>query len=185
MMKKNALLFAFLLFNFTFSQLFNGKKVNTNPLNKEYQDSRKFFYGELNPKEYSDFKLILEKELDTHIEEGKSIFINYEQAASNCSLLKGRKQYLEQYHKNSIKISNTISKENNAIDFFIYSGDTFLKSYTEKNKIYQLDKGFFGKEMFTLKENCEAFFIVKPNGKFMICYGTDSFSDASAFFEKK
>lgn len=186
MMKSIYVILAIGIFNFSYSQnLFNGKKVNTNPLNKEYQNSRKFFYGELNQKEYSDFKLILEKELETQIEEGKSIFINYEQAASNCSLLGGEKNYLKQYHKNSINISNRISKENKAMDFFIYNNDTFLKSYIEKNEIYKIDKGFFAKEMFTLKENCEAFFILKPNGKYMICYGTDSFSDASSFLTKK
>lgn len=186
MMKSIYVILALGIFTFSSSQnLFNGKKVNTDPLNKEYRDSRKFIYGELNPKEYSDFKLILENELQTKIDEGKSVFINYEQAASNCSLLAGKKQYLKQYHKEYVRISNMISKKNNAVDFFIYNDDSFLKSRIEKTKNYKLDSGFFAKEMFTLKENCNAFFILKPDGKYMICYGTDSFSYASEFFRKK
>lgn len=184
MMKVIYLILSLLSFNFVLSQdLFNGKKVNTNPLNKEYQNSRKFFYGELNPKEYSDFKLTLEKELETQIDEGKSIFINFEQAASNCSLLVGDKNYLKNYHKNHVTISNRISKENNAVDFFIYDKNTFLKEYVKKGKNHKEDSGYFAKEIFTLKENCNAFFILKPNGKYIICYGTDSFNYASTFFK--
>lgn len=175
-----------LCFNLAIAQnLFNGKKINTNPLNNEYKNSQKFFYGELNPKDYADFKLLLEKELETEIVQEKSIFINFEQAASNCSLLMGSKSYLRQYHNSVIRISNRISKENNAVDFFIYDSNSFLKIYTEENTNYKVDKGYFANEIFTLKENCEAFFILKPNGKYMICYGTDSFSYALNFLEQK
>ncbi|MGX9987543.1 hypothetical protein [Soonwooa purpurea] len=148
-------------------------------------DSRKYFYGKLNNDEYQNIKLQLELELKTKFPEEKSIFINFEQAAANCSLLKGNKKYLQSYHNMSVNISNRISKENNAIDFFIYDNNTFLKTYVLKNVNYKQDSGFFAKNIFTEKDNCEAFFILKTDGNFLICYGTDSFSYASNFLKQK
>ncbi len=171
---------------FVISQtLFKDKKVNTKPLSKEYLLSRKVSYGKFTSDEYLIIKKELEKELNIKIQEGKSIFINYQQSAANCSLLKDKN--LETYYYNMIKISNDISKKNNALDFFIYKKDLFpnLKIYVEKNKIFIQDSGFFSENIFKDQENCDAFFILKPNGKFILNYGTDSYHNASDFFENK
>lgn len=169
-------------FGLLYSQTyFNGKKVNTNPRNKEYWESRKRIYGELNLVEYSQLKSELERELNIKIQEGKSIFISYEQAASNCSLIKVRKVYLQGFHQLYTSYVGKMSRENNAVDFYMYDANSFLKSYAEKNIKYHLDSGYFATKIFTLKESCEAFFILKPSGKFIISYGTDNLGTAQEF----
>lgn len=182
-MLKEILFFTlFSSFGLLYSQTyFNGQKVNTNPLNKKYKASYKSVVGELNQHEYKQVKLELEKELNTKIPEDKSIFISFEQAASNCSLVKGRTVYLQGFHYLITSLIGKMSKENNAVDFYVYDANSFLKSYAEKNIKYLLDSGYFATRIFTLKENCEAFFILKPNGKFIISYGTDNLSTAQEF----
>lgn len=123
----------------------------------------------------------LEKELNTKIPEGKSIFVSFEQAASNCSLVKDGKAYLQGFHYLHTSFAGKMSKEHNAVDFYVYDSNSFLKSYAEKNIKYRIDLGYFADKIFTLKENCEAFFILKPSGKFLISYGSDNLTMANEF----
>lgn len=184
---KRLLQLSFLLFSiFYFSQtFFNGEIVNTDPQNRKFRKSRQFFYGQLTNQEYLDKKSLIEKELETIIPQGKSIFITYEQAAKNCSLISYGS--LKNYHNLHVKIAKHISSQNNAEPFFIFKDDSFpnVKKFTEINVNFKLDSGFFSENIFTLQENCEAFFILKPNGNYLICYGTDSFSYASDFLKRK
>lgn len=185
-MLKQILFFTlFSSFGLLYSQTyFNGQKVNTNPLNKKYRESRKSIYGKLKLDEYKHLKSELEKELNTKIPEGKSIFISFEQAASNCSLVKDGKAYLQGFHYLHTSFAGKMSNENNTVDFYLYDANSFLKSYTEKNIKYRLDSGYFATKIFTLKENCEAFFILKPNGKFLISYGSDNLTKASELLKE-
>lgn len=184
-MKRIIFFILFSSYGLLYSQTyFNGQKVNTNPLNKKYWESRKSIYGDLNLAEYSQLKSELEKELNTKIPEGKSIFMSFEQAASNCSLVKDGKAYLQGFHYLHTSFAGKMSKENNTVDFYVYDDNSFLKSYTEKNVKYRLDSGYFATKIFILKENCEAFFILKPNGKFLISYGSDNLTTASEFLKE-
>ena len=184
-MKKISLLFLFINSSLVISQTyFNNVKVNTDVTTKQYKDSRKFFYGELIPEEYKNLLLKLETELNTKFTDDKAILINFEQAAYNCGYLNYSKNFLKKFHDNSVSISKNICQNKNAVDFFIYDANSFLKKYAEKNKNFKQDSGFFATKIFTLKESCQAFFLLKPNGKFLICYGTDSLSYASNYLDE-
>lgn len=78
-----------------------------------------------------------------------------------------------------------MSKEHNASDFFVYSESVLNKERIENRKNFILDSGFFAKNIFTLQENCRAFFILKPNGEFMKYYGSDYYSEVEKFLKEK
>lgn len=138
----------------------SGYKINTR-LNSEYRNSKKSMIGHLDKDEYSAMKQRLESELNTEIPEGKSILINFNQKAPNC--LKERFGNIEMNIHSGVEMSHRISSENNTLDFFVFTDDSFKKSFYSSTPTYQLDSGFFYNTIFTLHENCEAFFILKPN----------------------
>ena len=103
-------------------------KVNTK-VNKKYSKSVKSFRGTLSRDEYTSLISNLEIELKTKLPEDKSILINYNQGASNCFLAGYKQQNFSDIINNVINISNRMSKEFGAVDFFIYSDQfTFSKS---------------------------------------------------------
>jgi len=51
------------------------------------------------------------------------------------------------------------------------------------NKRFMPNPGFFHDSIFTLHESCQAFFILKPSGRFLKYYGEDYFSVVEAFLE--
>lgn len=185
-MRKYLLFFAaFLISNYCWAQFtFSGKKVNSDYLNKDYQDSSKYFYGQMDSEGYQEKIKEISAQLNTVIPIGKSIVINYEQAASNCTiqnLKKGKKKY---FNKEKLRVSNIISQENNAVDFFVYNQNSFLFDINKNEPKFQQDSGFFSKNIFTLSNNCEALFVLKPNGKFMLAYGNDNFTFVDNFLKE-
>ncbi|WP_452602010.1 hypothetical protein [Pontimicrobium sp. MEBiC06410] len=156
-------------------------KVNTH-FNERYKNSVKTFTGVLNNTDYNALKTALktalEKELGTTLPNDKAILINYNQEAPNCI------GYTYWNIGNRVRISSRISNANNAMDFFVYNANAFHKELYEKYKKYRLDTGFFYNTIFTLHENCKAFFIVKPNGDFLKYYGEDYFSIVEDFLKK-
>lgn len=155
-------------------------KVNSEP-NGAYSKSLKVITGTLSKSEYLELKSQLEKELNTKIPEGKSILINYDQGAKNCISIKFKNQYVN----SGIEISNELYSRYNIINFFVYSKNSLSKIIFSKNPIYKLDSGFFYDTIFTLHENCSAFYLLKPNGDFYKNYGEDYYSDVIKILKKK
>jgi hypothetical protein len=159
-------------------------KVNTKGNNK-YRKSIKSFRGTLTRDEYANFIFNLELELKTKLPEDKSVLINYSQRGDNCILLSVDKESFITINQNVIRISNRISDEYHAVDFFVYSENSFFKDFYSRDKKYQLDSGFFYNVVFTLHENCQGFFILKPNGDFLKHYGRDYFTIVKNFLSEK
>ncbi|HET8839645.1 MAG TPA: hypothetical protein VFM82_11695 [Flavobacteriaceae bacterium] len=154
--------------------------INTE-LNEESRASRKTFYGKLEEEEYSQIREMIETELGTSIPEDKAILINFEQYGRNCRKLILPEENLRSLIHNIVEISNRISAEKNTADFFIYTKNVPFKKLYEENESFQLDPGFFSKNIFTLHENCSGFFILKTNGEFMKRYGGDYFTHVQNF----
>jgi hypothetical protein len=157
--------------------------INTK-FNTEYKKSRKTFYGELSEKESNEIRKIIENELNSKVPDGKSILINFSQKGSNCISTGLNNKDAATVINNGIQISSRISMNNNTIDFFVYTADVFHKDVHQTKANFKLDSGFFYNNIFTLHENCEAFFILKPNGQFMKFYGEDYFSEVENFLQK-
>ena len=113
------------------SKDFNGAKVNAYA-NSEYAKSVKSYSGTLNRTEYDELIPILERELKTTFPVNKSILINYNQKAPNC--INTRFNYAEnkQVAKNRIRISSRMSSDYGAVDFFVYTQDSFHDDIYEK-----------------------------------------------------
>lgn len=159
-----------------------AKRVNYS-LNKEYQASVKTFNGNLNSTDLNVVRARLEIELNTKLHPDKAIVINYVQSARNCFEMQFPKQTRAQIMNNSVRISSKLSLEGNAQDFFVYNNDGFDVDLLSKQDKFILDSGFFHKEIFTLHENCRAFFIIKPNGDFIKHYGSDYYTHVKNFLQ--
>lgn len=153
-------------------------------LNQQYIESRKAYTGKLDDQQFQEIISLILKELHVEIPAGKSILINYSQKSPNCLGLNINNMSFTSFER-SIQISKRISKEYNTIDFFVYSADVVNKELYEEQKDFIKDSGFFYDNVFTLHENCEAFFIMKPNGDFMKYYGEDYYSEVECFLRKK
>ena len=160
-----------------------SNSVNTS-FNSKYSKSRKSFEGDLSGQEYYVLKTKIEKELGVKIPRGKSILINYKQYGSNCFSYGLSRRSKRDIAASTIRISSRMSKEYNAEDFFVYSNNALNKECYEDVKDYKLDSGFFKDLIFTLEENCTAFFIVKPNGNFLKYYGEDYFTEVKNFLKE-
>ena len=173
---------------FTVTSCVSQKTTNRNSIintkyNEEYIASTKTLVGKLDESQYAKITTVLAKELNTVLSKDKAILINYSQKAPNCITEGHSKKNDLLVSVNGIRLSNEISKKYNAADFFVYAADTFVKDLRQENFI--LDTGFFYNNVFTLHENCKAFFILKPNGDFMKYYGEDYYSLVNDFLEKK
>ncbi len=158
-------------------------KMNTQ-YNSRYRESIKAFSGKLNNSEYSELIKMIETELDASIPAGKSVLINFDQKALNCisqHVPENRIAVID----NGIRLSSSISANNNAIDFFVYTNDSFSKEIYDRKPNFILDSGFFYNNVFTIHENCRAFLIVKPNGEFYKYYGEDYYTVAEKFLKKE
>lgn len=158
--------------------------VNTDYSSRAYKKSRKAFKGKLSKEEYSTLIEKIKIALDTTIPKGKIILINYRQYGKNCIAKGYSDKSALNVMDNGFRISTRISLTYNIEDFFVYSEDTFHKNLYLKDKNYIQDTGFFKKTIFTLDENCAAFFIIKPNGDFLKFYGEDYFTEVKNFIKK-
>ena len=184
-MKINKFYFLFLmiLFSSCLAQTNKKEKINTK-INKDYFASRKSFYGKLNPDEYKQIRELITSELKTQIADNYAILINYKQLGTNCFEFGLNDKNALKVIDKGIEISSRLSSTFNAKDFFVYSADALNRERIETRKKYILDSGFFQKNIFTLQENCSAFFILKPNGEFMKYYGGDYYSEVEYFLQK-
>jgi len=152
----------------------NEKKVN-DELNEEYKASRSLYKGTLSIEEYNLLRNNIENELGVKIAKDKFILINYKQWGQNCLFNNIEKKFI--IVNNVIRISNDISKNFNAKDFFVYNDNVLNKSIFEKKRIFQLDSGFFKRKIFKLDINCSAFFILNTNKEFFVYYGEDYYTE--------
>ena len=152
--------------------------------NNEYEKSKLLFRGELEKEVYDQVRSTIESELGVLIPEDKAILINYYQKGQNCiSMRLNRKNYLRSV-KYSAKTSARICSKNKTIDFFVFSNDAFFKEQIKDGIYNKFDSGFFYDNIFTIHNNCQAFFILKPNGKFMKYYGEDYYTRVKKFLEE-
>ena len=143
----------------------DGKKVN--PLfNHDLRKNIKLYEGTLSKSEYVALIEKLQIELQTEIPLRKSLLINYNQKSSHCHGLHFGKESFEESVDLLIKTTNQITSDNDALNFLVYAQETFYKDIYERKPEYQLDSGFFHNYVFTEHKLCQAFFIIKPNGKF-------------------
>lgn len=159
-----------------------AQRVNSR-LNNEYLASIKTFKGNLNSTDLREVRARLETALNTKLYPDKAIVINYVQSARNCFEMQFPKQTRTQIMNNSVRISSKLSLEGNAQDFFVYNSDATDVDLLSKRDKFILDSGFFHKEIFTLHENCRAFFIIKPNGDFIKHYGSDYYTHVKNFLQ--
>ncbi len=183
-MKFKNILFIFFCFTITSSWCQDNKNDSLSTdgkLDDKYLNSLKLFKGKLDKEEYKNIKIRIENELNIKIPDGKDILINYSQKAPNCFIKGYSNEVVMQSIDRTIEISSRICEENNAIDFFVFSEDSFFKDFYETKKEFSLDSGFFYKNIFNLHEYCSAFFILKANGKFYKYYGDDYFSEVKKY----
>ncbi|WP_144282233.1 hypothetical protein [Chryseobacterium echinoideorum] len=183
-MKKKLLLILILNLFFSCNAQNKHEKRNTK-INESYLLSRKQFQGKLDSVQLKQIRTLITNELKVEIEEDKSIFINYFQYAKNCSEYSLKEKYANQLIDNYIKLSSKISTTHHAVDFFVFTNDAVNKERFEKRENYIKDSGFFAQTIFTLQENCRAFFLLKPNGEFLKHYGSDYFIEVENFLKKK
>ena len=157
-------------------------KINTE-LNNQYLESRKSYYGILTSEELIVIKNAFENELHIKFTDDKAILINFFQYGTNCIEYGFESKFKEKAIDKGVKLSNRISKKYNALDFFIYTDDAINYELLTKRRKFILDSGYFQKSIFTLQENCSAFFILKPNGEFLKYYGEDYYSEVINFLK--
>ncbi|MFY8096798.1 MAG: hypothetical protein ACOVMH_03195 [Flavobacterium sp.] len=176
-------IFLFLFFFFScVTEKYENKRVNMT-VNESYKSSVKTFIGELSKEDYLILKNNIEKELNVVIPEGKKILINYYQKGANCFDLHFDKQTQSMVMDNSIRLSNKFCSQNNAVGYFVNSRDCFQRDIIAKKNIFIEDSGFFSNVIFTLKENCRSFFILKPNGMFIKHYGGDYYTEVDKYLK--
>ena len=171
-------------FSFTvFAQQDSKTNVNTK-LNQQQLKSRNSFVGKLKTKEYKELRNNILNTLQIDAPKETTLVVHFFQKGINCFETGLNEDTGIQVRNNIIAISDRISKQYLAKDFFVYTSDVLNKNRFENHEKFMLDAGFFGEEIFTLKENCRAFFILKPDGSYMKYYGSDYFSEVETFLKK-
>ncbi|SEA08221.1 hypothetical protein [Psychroflexus halocasei] len=139
--------------------------------NSEYAENMIAYEGQLSKNEFRSLKKKFEKELNVEIPNGKTIHIHYSQKAPNCHLMQMDKENFEDVIGNIIRITNNFTSHNDAVNLLIYHKDMFYNDIFERKAEYYLDTGFFYDNVFTDHKVCQAFMIIKPNGKFYKRHG--------------
>ncbi|MEO9953132.1 hypothetical protein [Nonlabens sp.] len=151
-------------------------EVNTK-LNYQYRKSRTENFKTLTKNELVELRKKIEEGLHTKISASKTIFIDFNQKASNCIdaafTLDENKDLIDRHLDKILRYS----KENNVESYFVYTSDSHNRTIYKSSNYYILDSGIFYNEIFTKHENCVAFLILKPNGDFYEYYGEDYFSE--------
>lgn len=158
------------------------KNINTKP-NEEYFKNTITYYGELSQEEYKIIREQIEKELPYAIPHENAILINFSQKAPNCISLNNNQKSFFKSLQEGVEISSRLSSLNSTSDFFVFSEDAFYKDQVDMKSNFFNDSGYFYNNVFTDHDICEAFFILKTNGKFMKYYGEDYFSKVRVFLE--
>jgi hypothetical protein len=156
--------------------------INTR-MNGKFVKSRKSFVGKVEEENLDKLYNSFENYLKTKVYRDKSVLINYNQRGNNCTSM--TYENLIFVTDNIKRISNRMSKNHSIQDFFMFSKTAYNRDVYENIGYYIEDSGFFKKEIFTLEEVCNAFFLIKPNGEFLKFYGSDYFSEVKKFMESE
>jgi len=180
-MKKNILLLFLLLGFIAKSQ--NRSEVNTE-FNDKYKKSKTSKTGTLPKDELFKIKDSLEDELQIKFVDEQTIVIHYFQYGSNCLIADFSEVDFSRVLNNIYRISNSTEKRLNLKNYFVYNSNSFFESTLSKEEAFVLDKGFLKESIFTEDENCEGFYLLKSDGRFLLYYGEDYFDDIENFLMK-
>ena len=143
--------------------------------NQEYIDSKVSIFGKLTTDNYSELISKIESSLNIKIDKSRKIYLNFQQKGKNC-IRAGQNSSKIDFSK-TLEISERITSKYNTQRILSYHKNSFFYNQLSSKKIWVLDsKDFLNNTVFDLKENCEAFLIIKPNGEFYKFYGEDHFS---------
>lgn len=154
-------------------------EVNTK-LNLQYRKSRDGKFGKINKEDLNAFYTTLQKELNVTVDTSKVLLINFMQKGRNCI-----SQSLDPKIITNIEgISNRMANNYNASDLFVYTKESYIYPL-EKSEAWILDNGFVKANIFPSDQNCQGFFIIRPDGKFYKYYGEDYFSVVKRLLESQ
>jgi hypothetical protein len=133
----------------------------------------KSIMGKLKVKNIKSSVKKIEQELPYKISSQDAVLIHFRQQADNCiSMRENGSNYLKSL-KFNIKMSSKVSRGQGLSDFFVFTKDAYLMDRVAMKNNFIMDSGFFSNNIFTEREMCSAFIIIKPNGKFLKYYGED------------
>lgn len=156
----------------TNASIVSNENINTT-FNNEYKRHIKEYYGQIESKEYEVIRKKIEQELPYKISSQDAVLIHFRQQADNCiSMSENGSNYLKSL-KFNIKMSSKVSRGQGLSDFFVFTKDAYLMDRVAMKNNFIMDSGFFSNNIFTEREMCSAFIIIKPNGKFLKYYGED------------
>ena len=143
--------------------------------NQEYINSKVSIFGKLTTDNYSELISKIESSLNIKIDKSRKIYLNFQQKGKNC-IRAGQNSSKINFSK-TLEISKRITSKYNTQRILSYHKNSFFNNQLSSKKIWALDsKDFLNNTVFDLKENCQAFLIIKPNGEFYKFYGEDHFS---------
>ena len=164
------------------ASIVSTKNINTT-FNNEYRRHIKEYYGQIESKEYEVIRKKIEQELPYQISPQNAVLIHFRQQANNCiSMYENGSNYLKSL-KFNLKMSSKVSKGQGLSDFFVFTKDAYLLDQINMKKNFIMDSGFFSNNIFTEREMCSAFIIIKPDGKFLKYYGEDYYTKIKDFLK--
>lgn len=140
--------------------------------------------GTLDEIEYETILKKFQKELDSSIIRDSPVLIQFKQDAPHCysgdTITYNNKLLI----KEEVRILNRISRTNKVQNYFVYdSKSPFAELFMDLDD-YTLDSGYFYRNIFTQHENCSAFLLIKPDGRFVKYYGEGFYSIISDFLKE-
>lgn len=164
----------------TNASIVSNENINTT-FNNEYKRHIKEYYGQIESKEYEVIRKKIEQELPYKISPQDAVLIHFRQQADNCiSMRENGSNYLKSL-KFNLKMSSKVSRGQGLSDFFVFTKDAYLMDRVAMKNNFIMDSGFFSNNIFTEREMCSAFIIIKPNGKFLKYYGEDYYTKIKDF----
>ena len=164
------------------ASVISTNNINTT-FNSEYKRHVKEYYGQIESNEYEVIRKKIEQELPYQISPQNAVLIHFRQQANNCiSMYENGSNYLKSL-KFNLKMSSKVSKGQGLSDFFVFTKDAYLLDQINMKKNFIMDSGFFSNNIFTEREMCSAFIIIKPDGKFLKYYGEDYYTKIKDFLK--
>lgn len=164
-----------------FSLNAQNRKGVTTEFNGKYKKSISSKKGILSGEAFTKMKSSLSKELQINLENNKAVVIHYFQYGKNCLLAGYNDEDVLNILNNMYRIANSAENRLNIKNYYVYNSNSFFESILVNQESFVLDSGFFKETLFTEDKNCEAFYVLKDNGEFLICYGEDNYDDINSF----
>ena len=157
--------------------------VNSNA-NGDYRSSIHEIRGKLNESEKVLMLKNISKALDTSLTPDKTQLIHYKQSAPNCFLSDSLTSDDRIAFKHDMRVLNKISRKYNVQSFYVFEQNAPITGFLLEQNEFLLDSGYFYNDIFTEHENCGAFLMIMPDGRFIKYYGEDYYSLIIDFLEK-